>query len=90
MISIKSEKEIELLKIAGHVVFETHQYLKSFIKPGVTTKDLDTLAEKFIRSKGCTPSFKGYNGFPCATCISINEEVVHGIPSSKKLRKGEK
>lgn len=89
MISIKSKEEIELLRIAGNVVYQTHQYLKPFIKPGITTRKLDKLAEDFIRSKGCTPSFKGYEGFPNATCISINEEVVHGIPSDRKLKNGD-
>lgn len=89
MISIKSETEIELLRIAGNIVYQTHQYLKDKIKPGVTTKELDTLAENFIRSKEATPSFKGYMGFPNATCISINEQVVHGIPSNRKLKEGD-
>ena len=89
MISIKSEREIELLAIAGNVVYQTHEYLKPFIKPGVTTLELDRLAEEFIRSKGCTPSFKGYEGFPSTLCTSINSEVVHGIPGSRKLKKGD-
>ena len=89
MISIKSEREIELLRIAGNIVHETREYLKPFIKEGITTKELDTLAEDFIRSKGASPSFKGLNDFPCATCISINQEVVHGIPSKRKLRNGD-
>ena len=89
MISIKSEREIELLRVAGRIVHETREYLKPFIKEGITTKELDTLAEDFIRSKGATPSFKGLNDFPCATCISINQEVVHGIPSKRKLRNGD-
>ena len=89
MISIKSVREIELLRIAGNIVHETREYLKPFIKEGITTKELDTLAEDFIRSKGATPSFKGLNDFPCATCISINQEVVHGIPSKRKLRNGD-
>ena len=89
MISIKSEREIELLRIAGNIVHETREYLRPFIKEGITTKELDTLAEEFIRSKGATPSFKGLNDFPCATCISINQEVVHGIPSKRKLRNGD-
>lgn len=89
MISIKSDREIELLKIAGNIVYETHQYLRPFIKEGVTTKELDTLAEEFILSKGATPSFKGYNGFPASICTSINEEVVHGIPSKRRLRNGD-
>ena len=89
MISIKSDREIELLRIAGNIVHETREYLRPFIKEGITTKELDTLAEDFIRSKGATPSFKGLNDFPCATCISINQEVVHGIPGKRKLRNGD-
>ena len=89
MISIKSEREIELLRIAGNIVHETREYLIPFIKEGITTKELDTLAEEFILSKGATPSFKGLNDFPCATCISINQEVVHGIPGKRKLRNGD-
>ncbi|MBR3660709.1 MAG: type I methionyl aminopeptidase [Bacilli bacterium] len=89
MISIKSEREIELLAIAGNVVYQTHKYLKPFIKPGITTKELDKLAEEFIRSQGCTPSFLGYEGFPNTLCTSINSEVVHGIPSNYKLKNGD-
>ena len=89
MISIKSEREIELLKVAGSIVYQTHQYLKPFIKEGITTKELDTLAEDFIRSKGATPSCKGYQGFPATLCISINKEVVHGIPGPRKLKNGD-
>lgn len=89
MISIKSKREIELLKIAGNIVYETHKYIKPFIKPGVSLLKLDSLAENFIRSKGATPSFKGYEGFPNATCISVNNEVVHGIPSNRKLKDGD-
>lgn len=89
MISIKSKREIELLEIAGNIVYETHKYLKPFIKPGVSLLKLDSLAEDFIRSKGATPSFKGYEGFPNATCISVNDEVVHGIPSNRKLKDGD-
>ena len=89
MISIKSKREIELIVIAGNIVYQTHQYLKPLIKPGVSLLELDALAEKFIISKGAKPSFKGYEGFPNATCISVNEEVVHGIPSKRKLKKGD-
>ena len=89
MITIKSKREIELLKEAGHIVFLTHQYLKPFIKAGITTKELDKLAEDFIISHDATPSFKGYEGFPSALCISINEEVVHGFPSNRKLKNGD-
>ena len=89
MITIKSKREIELLKIAGNIVYQTHQYLKPFIKEGITTKELDKLAEDFIRSKNATPSFKGYEGFPSTLCTSINSEVVHGFPSDRKLKNGD-
>ena len=89
MITIKSKREIELLKIAGNIVYQTHQYLKPYVKEGITTKELDKLAEDFIRSKGATPSFKGYEGFPSTLCTSINSEVVHGFPSDRKLKNGD-
>lgn len=89
MITIKSNREIELLRIAGKIVHETRIYLVPFIKEGVTTKELDKLAEDFIRSKGATPSFKGLDGFPCAICASVNEEVVHGIPDDRRLKNGD-
>lgn len=89
MITIKSKREIELLKIAGNIVYQTHQYLKPYIKEGITTKELDKLAEDFIRSKDATPSFKGYEGFPSTLCTSINSEVVHGFPSDRKLKNGD-
>lgn len=89
MISIKSKREIELMEMAGRIVYETHQHIKPLIKPGVSLLKLDAEAEKFIIEKGAKPSFKGYDGFPNATCISVNEEVVHGIPSDRKLKKGD-
>ena len=89
MISIKSEREIELLKIAGEIVGDTHNYLKQFIKPGITTKELDDLAYNFIISKNATPSFKNYEGYPASICTSINDEVVHGIPGNRKLKEGD-
>ena len=89
MIKIRSDREISLLRQAGHIVFLTHQHLKPFIKAGITTKELDRIAEEFIISKGATPSCKGYEGYPATLCISINEEVVHGIPSNKKLQNGD-
>ena len=89
MITLKSKREIELLKEAGHIVYLTHQYLRPHIKAGIKTKELDRLAEEFIRSKGATPSFKGYEGFPSTLCISINDEVVHGFPSDRVLQDGD-
>ena len=89
MITLKSKREIELLKEAGHIVYLTHQYLRPHIKAGIKTIELDRLAEDFIRSKGATPSFKGYEGFPYTLCISINDEVVHGFPSERILKDGD-
>ena len=89
MITIKSEREIALLKQAGNIVYKTHQYLKPYIKEGMTTLELDHLAEEFIRKNDATPSFKGYNGFPGSICTSINDEVVHGIPDNRKLKNGD-
>lgn len=89
MITIKSEREIALLKQAGNVVYRTHQYLKPYIKEGITTLELDKLAEDFIRQNDATPSFKGYNGFPGSICTSVNDEVVHGIPDNRKLKNGD-
>ena len=89
MIHIKTEEEIKKLRVAGEVVGKTHAYLKPYLKPGITTKELDTLAEEFIKSQGCTPSFKNLYGFPGAICISLNDEVVHGIPSRRKIKNGD-
>ena len=89
MITIKSEREIELLRQAGKVVYETHKFIQPLIKEGVTTREINEKAEAFIRSKGCTPSFKGYEGFPAALCCSVNDEVVHGFPSDRKLKNGD-
>lgn len=89
MITIKSEKEIELMRKAGYLVSLTHQYLKQYIKPGITTRELDKLAEEFIIENGGVPTCKGYEGFPCALCVSVNDEVVHGIPSNRKLKNGD-
>ena len=86
---IKSNEEIELLKIAGQIVGDTHNYLKQFIKPGITTKELDKLAYDYIISKDATPSFLNYEGYPASICTSVNEEVVHGIPSDRILQEGD-
>ena len=89
MITIKSKREIALMKEAGLMVSKTHRYLKNYIKPGITTKKLDELAEKYIISMGGVPTCKGYEGFPATLCTSINDEVVHGIPGSRKLKNGD-
>lgn len=89
MINIKTDKEIELMRIAGKIVGDTHHYLEPYLKPGITTKELDKLAEDYILSRGATPSFKGLYGFPGTICISLNDEVVHGIPGKRKLKNGD-
>lgn len=89
MITVKSEREIDLMKIAGNIVYKTHQYLKPFLKAGITTKEIDDLADKYIRSLDAIPSCKNYQGYPAAICISVNDEVVHGIASSRKLENGD-
>ena len=89
MISIKSDREIELMKEAGRLVGETHKYLKQFIKEGITTIELDKLAEDFIRKNGGIPTEKGYEGYPASICASVNDEVVHGIPGKRKLNNGD-
>ena len=89
MIKIKSEREIELMRKAGEIVGLTHNYLKQFLKPGITTLEIDKLANDFILKQNATPSFKNLYGFPGTICISINEEVVHGIPSNRKLKDGD-
>jgi methionyl aminopeptidase len=89
MIIRKSQQEIETMARAGAVVAETLALLEESIQPGVTTRELDTLAEDFIRSHGGEPTFKGYKGYPAATCLSPNAMVVHGIPGRPKLQDGD-
>lgn len=89
MIILKSSKEIEYMREAGKIVAYTHEVLREAIKPGVTTQELDEIAEKEIRKHHAIPAFKGYHGFPASICASINEEVVHGIPGLKTLRNGD-
>ncbi len=89
MIQYKSAEEIELMRISSLMVSETHAVLVPFIKPGVTLKSLDKIAEEYIKDKGGYPAFLGYNGFPASLCISVNEEVVHGIPSEREIKEGD-
>ncbi|MCY9664375.1 type I methionyl aminopeptidase [Paenibacillus alginolyticus] len=89
MIICKSEVELDLMREAGRIVAETHRLLARAIRPNITTKELDQIAEEFIRSQGAIPSFKGYNGFPGSICASVNEELVHGIPGPRKLAEGD-
>ena len=89
MVSIKSEREIELMRIAGNINYECHKLIQKSIKPGITTKELDKIAETFIRSKGGIPTCLNYEGYPASICTSVNESVVHEIPSNKKLKEGD-
>ena len=89
MITIKSEKEIELMRHAGHLVSEMHKFIKPYIKEGITTKELDRLCTKFIKDNGGVPSCIGFEGYPCALCTSVNDSVVHEIPSDYKLKNGD-
>lgn len=89
MVSLKSPREIDLMKDAGRIVVLVLSKIKETARPGVTTADLDKVAERLIREEGAVPAFKGYRGFPANICISINEEVVHGIPGPRVLRSGD-
>lgn len=89
MISIKTQREIELMRIAGEIVGKTHKYLIPYIKPGITTQEIDDFADAYIRSLDATPSCKNYGGYPKSICISVNDEVVHGIASKRKLKDGD-
>jgi methionyl aminopeptidase len=89
MIICKSAAELVLMREAGRIVAETHRLLKQAIQPDITTRELDQIAEKFIRSQGAIPSFKGYNGFSGSICASVNDELVHGIPGERKLKNGD-
>lgn len=89
-VTIKSAREIELMRQAGKILAKVHEDLAKVIKPGITTKEIDRIAEEMIRSYDCIPSFLNYNGFPASVCVSVNDEVVHGIPSSKRvIREGD-
>jgi len=89
MITLKTREQIERMRKAGRVTAGALDAVSRAIRVGVTTKELDAIAEDYIRSHGGIPSFKGYNGFPGSICASVNEEVVHGIPSDRKLKEGD-
>lgn len=82
---LKSAKEIEKMRVAGGIVRETLELVRGLVKPGATTMDLERAAEAHILSRGAKPAFKGYHGFPCVLCTSVNEQVVHGIPNAKRI-----
>lgn len=89
MIIPKSEEEIEIMREAGRIAAQCLKMLAGMIRPGVSTGELDSLAERFIRERGAIPTFKGYMGFPGSICTSINNVVVHGIPGARKLQEGD-
>ncbi len=89
MIFLKTEEEIELMRISNQLVGKTQGELAKWIAPGITTLRIDQIAEEFIRDNGAEPAFKGYGGFPNALCISVNDAVVHGFPSKYELREGD-
>lgn len=86
-VTIKSQREINLMREAGKILAITHEALAKALKPGISTWEIDRLGEEIIRSYGCVPSFKNYQGYPASICISVNDEVVHGIPSKKRILK---
>jgi methionyl aminopeptidase len=89
MISIKSPREIEHMRRAGRITAQARALAGRLVKPGVTTLEIDQAVRKFIKSQGATPSFLNYNGFPGSACISVNDEVIHGIPGSRELKEGD-
>ncbi|MEW5845985.1 MAG: type I methionyl aminopeptidase [Bacteroidota bacterium] len=89
MFLTKTDEEVELLRLNNDLVSRTLAEVAKHIKPGVTTKKLDSIAEEFIRAHGAVPGFLGYNGYPATLCVSVNDAVVHGIPSSYELREGD-
>ena len=84
-VTIKSPREIELMRESNRLLAEVHKALEEAIRPGMTTLDVDRLGEKLIRDRGCVPNFKHYNGYPASICVSVNDEVVHGIPSKYRI-----
>lgn len=89
MITIKNNEEFAKMRRAGRIVAEVFELMRDMIKPGVTTAELDRAAEKLIRSRGAIPLFKGYGGFPATLCLSVNEQVIHGIPGERVLQEGD-
>ncbi len=84
-VTIKTAREIELMREAGRLLEKVHDELAEFIRPGISTLDIDRFGEKLIRNFGCTPNFLNYNGYPASICVSVNDEVVHGIPKKNRI-----
>ena len=89
MIIGKSKKELEKMRAAGRLVGQVREHLRGMVKPGITTLEIDRVAEQMIRDAGALPTFKGYNGFPYSICASVNEQIVHGFPSNYALKEGD-
>lgn len=89
MIIIKTQREVEIMRKAGRIVAGAHDMIRKYVRPGITTMELDKIADDYIRSCNAIPTFKGYGGFPATICASVNEEVVHGIPSTRVLKEGD-
>jgi methionyl aminopeptidase len=89
MIPLKSDSDLLMLRQAGRHLAAVMRRLEGFIRPGITTARIDSYAQELMRKKGLTPAFKGYRGYPAATCVSVNEEIVHGIPSGRLLVEGD-
>ncbi|MEX2431312.1 MAG: M24 family metallopeptidase, partial [Dehalococcoidia bacterium] len=88
-VTIKSKDELDLMFQAGQIVGRTHKILRDAVQPGMTTRELDSIAEREIVALGGKPAFKGYRGFPGTLCVSVNEEIVHGIPGDRVLNAGD-
>lgn len=86
-VSIKTAREIELMRHAGHLLEQVHDELAKMIRPGISTLEIDRAGEKMIRQMGCIPNFLNYNGYPASICVSVNDEVVHGIPNKHRILK---
>ena len=84
-VTIKSEHELEKMREAGRILGIVHDEMAKIIRPGISTMDINRKGEEVIRSFGCIPSFLNYNGYPASICVSVNDEVVHGIPSKKRI-----
>jgi methionyl aminopeptidase len=89
MIHLKSKREIDILRESNRIVVCTFKVLEKFIKPGISTQELNRIADKEIRKRGAESAFKGYRGYPASLCVSVNEQVVHGIPSKRRLQEGD-
>ena len=86
---VKSPRELALMREAGRLLAEVREVMRAAVRPGITTRELDRLGEAEIRARGATPSFKGYRGYPASVCVSVNDEIVHGIPGSRVLHDGD-